>query len=120
MVESIVTRARVEKELYKMRDEGLLPQEKGQWEVKTINRYLPKRIYEDCVKEEKEKVEEAGKLFGHLCAATTFKHVTDLLFGGYAGRGGSGKRFSKIFLNIRRNTTSCPRRGRSITAGRSP
>ncbi len=81
VVESIVTRARVEKELYKMRDEGLLPQEKGQWEVKTINRYLPKRIYEDCVKEEKEKVEEAGKLFGNLCAAATFKHVKDILIG---------------------------------------
>lgn len=81
VVESVVTRARVEKELYKMRDEGLLMGERDQWELKTINRYLPKRIYEDCVKEEKDEVEEAGKLFGSLCAATVLKHVKDILIG---------------------------------------
>ena len=66
-VERMVTRERVEKELYKMRDEGILPEEFGTAEWKLIAPVIAKRIYADCVKEEAEAVEACGKLFGKMC-----------------------------------------------------
>lgn len=73
IVESIVTKNRVEKELFKMRDEGILPEKLAPTDMGLVARYLPKRIYDDCVKEEKELVIAAGEYFGKMCSAQAMK-----------------------------------------------
>lgn len=77
----IVTRRRVEKEIYKMRDEGILPEKIGPEDMKLVARNLPKRIFEDCVKEENESVMAAGEFFGKLCGSTTMKHARSIILG---------------------------------------
>ena len=63
IVDMIVTKRRVEKELYKMRDEGVVPEKISPQDMKIVAQNLPKRIYQDCIKEEKELVESAGEFF---------------------------------------------------------
>lgn len=67
-VKSIVTEARINKELLKMIDEGILP---ANWEGKdmgTIAKNLPKRIFADCIKEEPEVIDLiGGDKFGKIC-----------------------------------------------------
>ena len=49
LVKSVVTRRRVEKELYKMRDEGIIPTEWCEQDMKTVARNLPKQnLYRLC------------------------------------------------------------------------
>lgn len=67
-VKSIVTEARINKELLKMIDEGIIP---ANWEGKdmgTIAKNLPKRIFADCIKEEPEVIDLiGGDRFGKIC-----------------------------------------------------
>ena len=77
----IVTRRRVEKEIYKMRDEGIFPEKIGPEDMKLVAKNLPKRIFEDCVKEENESVMAAGEFFGKLCGSTTMKHARNIILG---------------------------------------
>ena len=79
IVESIVTRSRVEKEIYKMRDEGILPEKIEPQDMKIVAQNLPKRIYKDCVKEEKESVVACGEYFGKMCGSTVMKHVRHVI-----------------------------------------
>lgn len=81
IVGSIVTRRRVEKELYKMRDEGIIPSEWGERDMQIIARTLPSRIYADCVKEEKETVDSAGQYFGKFCSSESMKHARNIVLG---------------------------------------
>lgn len=81
IVESIVTRSRVEKEIYKMRDEGILPEKIEPKDMKIVAQNLPKRIYEDCVNEEKESVMAAGEYFGKMCGSTVMKHAKSIILG---------------------------------------
>ena len=39
--------------------------------MKIVAQNLPKRIFEDCVKEENELVVEAGEFFGKMCGSAT-------------------------------------------------
>lgn len=81
LMESIVTRRRVEKELYKMRDEGILPNMWTEQEMSIIAKNLPKRIYEDCIKEEKDIVMQAGKYAGKYCGHFSMKYARDIILG---------------------------------------
>ena len=81
IVESIVTRSRVEKEIYKMRDEGILPEKIETQDMKIVAQNLPKRIYEDCVKEEEESVMAVGEYFGKMCGSTVMKHAKSIILG---------------------------------------
>lgn len=63
-VARIVTEQRVEKTLWKMRDEGLLPDKFGMEQMNLVALVIAKRIYADCLKEEREAVESCGKMFG--------------------------------------------------------
>lgn len=81
IVESIVTKNRVEKELFKMRDEGILPEKLAPTDMGLVARYLPKRIYDDCVKEEKELVIAAGEYFGKMCSAQAMKLARGIIAG---------------------------------------
>lgn len=81
LTESIVTRRRVEKELYKMRDENIIPTDWTEQDMKTVARELPSRIYSDCVKEEPDIVNEVGQYFGKFCSVTAMKYARNIILG---------------------------------------
>lgn len=81
IVEQIVTKNRVQKELHKMIDEGILPEKIEPQNMKTVAQNLPKRIFEDCVKEENELVIEAGEFFGKMCGSATMNWAKKIIFG---------------------------------------
>ena len=82
IVESIVTRNRVEKELFKMRDEGIIPEKLHPKDMTLVAKSLPKRVYDDCVKEEKELVVQCGEYFGKMCGQQTMKFAKEIILGG--------------------------------------
>lgn len=68
IIDMVITKRRVEKEIYKMRDEGIVSEKIEPSDMKIVAQNLPKRIYEDCLKEERELVESAGEYLAR-CAA---------------------------------------------------
>ncbi len=82
LVQSIVTRNRVEKEIYKMRDEGVIPERLTADDMKIVARNLPKRIYDDCMKEELETVTACGEHFGKMCGNVAMRHAREIILGG--------------------------------------
>lgn len=81
-VASIVTRRRVEKGIEKLRDEGVFPIELTEKDLGLVAKNLPKYIYEDCVKEEKETVVMCGDRFNKLCSSLTMKLARDIIIRG--------------------------------------
>lgn len=81
LTESIVTYRRVEKELYKMRDEEIVPQEWNEKDMGMIAKLLPRRIYDDCMKEEADVVLQIGENFGKFCSSTCMKHARNIVLG---------------------------------------
>ena len=81
IVDVIVTKRRVEKELYKMRDEGIIPAQILPQDMKLVAQNLPKRIYEDCLKEEKELVASAGEYFGKICGSKAMGFAKEIILG---------------------------------------
>jgi hypothetical protein len=81
MMSSIVTKNRVEKEIYKMQDEGILNEKISPQDMKTVARTLPKRIYDDIIKEEKEIVEACGEFGGKMCASITMQLAREIIIG---------------------------------------
>lgn len=81
LMSTIVTERRVEKELYKMRDDGLIPTDWSEKDMQTIARNLPSRVYQDCVKEENETVIAAGEYAGKMCSSITMKHAKKIVLG---------------------------------------
>lgn len=79
LAKTIITRNRVEKELYKMRDEQLVPAELSPTDLGAIAKILPARIYKDCVKEENEIVVACGEFFGKICGSIAMKHAKDIV-----------------------------------------
>lgn len=79
LVESVVTRARVEKILHKMVDEGIIDQDWDQRDMQVIAKNLCKRVYEDCVKEECDIVNSIGDAFGRLVSKYSMKIARDIL-----------------------------------------
>ena len=81
IMESICTKNRVEKELFKMRDEGILPEKIEPTDFRTVAMNLPKRIYADLIKEEKELVEACGEFGGKMCQQVSMNIAKDLILG---------------------------------------
>lgn len=81
IVDKIVTKNRIQKELFKMRDEGMIPEKIEPENMSMIARSLPKRIFDDCMKEESGMVLEAGEFFGKMCSGATMKHARNIIFG---------------------------------------
>lgn len=81
LAESIVTKNRVEKELYKMRDEQMIPEKLEPKDMKLVAKALPQRIYADCVKEEVEVVEACGEHFGKACSSLSMKYAREIILG---------------------------------------
>lgn len=71
----------MEKELYKMRDEGVIPQEWNEKDMGMIAKLLPRRIYDDCMKEESDVVLQIGENFGKFCSSTCMKHARNIVLG---------------------------------------
>ncbi|MBQ2883823.1 MAG: RNA ligase [Alphaproteobacteria bacterium] len=81
IVDMVVTKRRVEKELYKMRDEGIVPEKIEPEDMRIVAQNLPKRIYADCLKEERELVESAGEYFGKMCGSKAMFFAKELILG---------------------------------------
>lgn len=81
LIKSIVTRRRVEKCLEKLRDEGILPQKIMPKDMKLVARNIPKCVYDDCVKEEKEIVDSCGTAFGKKCSSTAMAIARQIILG---------------------------------------
>lgn len=81
LMESIVTKNRVKKELLKMRDDGILPNNIEPEHMGIVAKNLPKRIIADCVKEENEIFMKAGEYAGKMCASISMQIARDILLG---------------------------------------
>lgn len=75
---TIVTPQRVQKMLYKFIEDGLLPQDWDEHNLKDISKILPNAIYKDCVKEESETVQQVED-FGKVAAKLSMSIVRDLI-----------------------------------------
>lgn len=79
LAESIVTEARVRKLVHKLVDEGIIPEDWDEEDMKTIARNIGSAVYYDCVKEEPDVVEEVGSTFGKLGNSIAMKIVRQML-----------------------------------------
>ena len=68
-------------QLFKMRDEGLIPEKITNQDFATIAKNLPKRIFEDLMKEEKELVAACGEYAGKACSSITMKIARNIVVG---------------------------------------
>jgi hypothetical protein len=75
---TIVTPQRIQKMLYKFIEDGLLPQDWDEHNLKDISKILPNAIYKDCVKEENETVQQVED-FGKVAAKLSMSIVRDLI-----------------------------------------
>ena len=75
---TIVTPQRVQKMIYKFIEDGLLPQDWDEHNLKDISKILPNAIYKDCVKEENETVQRVED-FGKVAAKLSMSIVRDLI-----------------------------------------
>lgn len=75
---TIVTQPRVQKMLYKFIEDGLLPQDWDEHNLRDISKILPNAIYKDCVKEESEIVQQVED-FGKIAAKLSMSIVRDLI-----------------------------------------
>lgn len=78
LTKSIVTPARIEKLLYKMIDESLLEENWDSSCMANIAKHLPLMVYEDCVKEENDIVQQVDT-FGKISSKLVMQHVKKLL-----------------------------------------
>lgn len=62
--EKVVTEARVRKDINKMIDEGILPEQISPKDMGLIARNLPKRIFEDIMKEESNSIDISNQFIG--------------------------------------------------------
>ena len=75
---TIVTPQRVQKMIYKFIEDGILPQDWDEHNLKDISKILPNAIYKDCVKEENETVQQVED-FGKVAAKLSMSIVRDLI-----------------------------------------
>lgn len=81
LIEGIVTKNRVLKEIHKMVDEGLLPSNITPQDMKIVAKNLPSRIYNDLIKEEIETLIAAGEYGGKICSSVTMKYAKEIILG---------------------------------------
>lgn len=78
LAKTIVTDRRVEKILQKFVEDGELPEDWDEYNMRDIARNLPSAVYEDCVKEEPETVKQIEG-FGKICSSITMYIVRNML-----------------------------------------
>ncbi|MDD6000045.1 MAG: RNA ligase family protein [Lachnospiraceae bacterium] len=74
-IRMIVTEARVIKNYHKLVDGGILPEKFDLKDMKLVAQYLPRAVYEDCVKEELAILRKAGEYGGKLCNKLTMEII---------------------------------------------
>ena len=79
---SIVTEARVRKIILKLIDEGKLPSELGPKDMGAVMKQLPKLVFDDCLKEEREVVAQIGEGAGKFISAEAAKRARKIVIGG--------------------------------------
>lgn len=79
LVKSIVTKERILKTLHKMVDENIIPVDWNESNMGVIAKNINSLVYHDCVKEEKEIVDNVGETFGKLCGTTCMRIVKEIL-----------------------------------------
>lgn len=79
---SVVTEARVRKIILKLVDEGILPAELGPKDMGTVMKHLPKRVFDDVLKEEREVVAQIGEGAGKFISAEAAKQARKIVIGG--------------------------------------
>ena len=79
----VVTEARVRKDILKMIDEGILPEQITAKDMAAIARNLPKRIYDDIVKEEPELIADAlgNQYFGKAVSSQAMNWAKKIVLG---------------------------------------
>ena len=75
---TIVTQRRVEKAIQKFVEDGIIPENWDEKDLGTIAKNLPRAIYDDCVKEEPDIVNQIDN-FGKICASLAMKHARNLV-----------------------------------------
>lgn len=81
LAETVVTPARVRKMIHKLIDEGVLPVELTPQDMGAIAKVLPKRIYEDVMKEEADIVKEMKEYGGKMIAGETMQLAREIILG---------------------------------------
>lgn len=76
---TIVNEARVVKLLHKLVDNGIIPESWDENNMSDIAKNLPRNLYEDCIKEEKDIVEQVGAEFGKFASSLAMKIVRSKL-----------------------------------------
>ena len=64
-----------------MIDENILPAKIEPSDMRIVAQNLPKRIYDDCIKEENELVIEAGEFFGKMCGSKAMSFAKEIILG---------------------------------------
>ena len=75
---TIVTERRVKKTLEKFIEDGIIPENWDEKSLGVIAKHLPRAVYNDCVKEEPETVEQIEN-FGKICGALSMKLARGLI-----------------------------------------
>lgn len=82
LLNQVVTRARVEKILIKLQQESdILPRILEPKNMSLVARNLPRAVYEDVLKEEKEIVMACGEFGGKICNQITMRIAKELILG---------------------------------------
>lgn len=80
LANSLITEARVQKEICKMKDEGVLPMILTAQDMGTVAKTLPHRIYLDIQKEDADSLTEANdKYIGKAIASVCMEHARKVI-----------------------------------------
>lgn len=82
LMSTVCTKERVRKEIFKCIDEGLLTPPFGPESLTAIAKLVPKRVYQDLVKEENYILQQCGEYAGKLSGSMTMQWVRALLLEG--------------------------------------
>lgn len=75
---TIITKRRIEKQILKMIDDNLLPEDWDEKSLGVIAKNLPRAVHNDCVKEEPETVSQIED-FGKICGSLTMKLAREMI-----------------------------------------
>lgn len=81
LMSGIVTRNRVEKLIFKLREDDIIPAVIAPTDMKTVAQNLPKLSYADCMKEEPEIMTACGEYAGKMCGSITMQLAKEILLG---------------------------------------
>lgn len=75
---TIVTPRRIEKEIFRLIEDNIIPENWDEKSLGIIAKNLPRAVYNDCVKEEPETVSQIED-FGKICGSLTMKLAREMI-----------------------------------------